>query len=411
MAQGENFFGIKSGSTKSLTFSVRAGKQIIKDRVYRIKNPRSAMQMRQRILMTAGGLAYKAMKAICDHSFEGVATGQESYSKFMSVNMPLLKADANTNGGRFGYPKYKAGVFSAGSYQISDGSLPTAVRPTIVSVNAENKQLKFHIPLTNMAAFCQDNGLRIGAYQTVCILFPTAQANAYNFGYVRMTMLDDSAEAVTRENVVAKIGAKAGGDFRAAVVDYEDGNLAITVIATGAQANTVSNTYACAINSREGDGIQLRSKASFSCVGMTPTSAQAFATWPVGKDLVLNGGQVVSNGSDAQSSDHEQQASTNFQVTTSRTGDYGAALISLEVDGSPVSSGSYVAAGKTVNVTVTNAADLTDIKVNGQSINNETTGTTATGSFVMPSANAVVTAVFPVAGGDEGGDDPFDGGN
>ena len=396
MAQGENFFGIKSGSTKSLTFSVRAGKQIIKDRVYRIKNPRSAMQ----------GLAYKAMKAICDHSFEGVATGQESYSKFMSVNLPLLKTDANINGGRFGYPNYKAGVFSAGSYQISDGSLPVAVRPTIVSVNAENKELKFHIPLTNMAAFCQDNGLRIGAYQTACVLFPTAQANAYNFGYVRLTMLDDSAEAVTRENVVAKIGAKAGGDFRAAVVDYEDGNLAITVIAMGAQANSVSNTYACAINSREGDGIQLRSKASFSCVGMTPTSAQAFATWPVGKDLVLNGGQVVSNGSDAQSSDHEQQASSNFQVTTNRTGDYGSAVVSLSVDGSPVASGSYIAAGKTVNVTVTNAADLNNILVNGQQINSEITGTTATGEFVMPSRNTVVTASFPVS---QGGDDFDDG--
>ena len=406
MAQGENFFGIKSGSTKSLTFSVRAGKQIIKDRVYRIKNPRSAMQMRQRILMTAGGLAYKAMKAICDHSFEGVATGQESYSKFMSVNLPLLKSDANGNGGRFGYPRYKAGVFTAGSYQISDGSLPTAVRPTIVAINAENRTLKFHIPLSNMAAFCEDNGLRIGAFQTVCILFPTAQADAYNFGFVRLTMLDDSAEAVTAANVVAKIGAKAGGDFRAAVVDYEDGNLAITVIAVGVQANTVGNTFACAINSREGDGIQLRSKASFSCVGMTPTSAQAFATWPVGKDLVLNGGQVVSNGSDAQSSDHEQQASTNFQVTTNRSGDYGSAVVSLSVDGSPVSSGSYIAAGKTVNVSVSNAADLSAISVNGQVINNEITGTTATAEFVMPSRNTTITAVFPVA---QGGDDFDDG--
>ena len=157
------------------------------------------------------------------------------------------------------------------------------------------------------------------------------------------------------------------------------------------------------------DGIQLRSKASFSCVGMTPTSAQAFATWPVGKDLVLNGGQIDSNGSSSQASDSEQQASTNFQVTTSRTGDYGSAVVSLEVDGSPVASGSYVAAGKTVNVKVTNVADLSDIKVNGQSINyqSESTGsTTMVGEFVMPSRNTAVTAVFPV---DQGGDDFDDG--
>ena len=185
-------------------------------------------------------------------------------------------------------------------------------------------------------------------------------------------------------------------------------NLAITVIAMGAQANSVSNTYACAINSREGDGIQLRSKASFSCVGMTPTSAQAFATWPVGKDLVLNGGQVVSNGSSSQASDSEQQASTNFQVTTSRTGDYGSAVVSLEVDGSPVASGSYVAAGKTVNVSVSNATNLEEIQVNGQEINSVITGDTATGEFVMPSRNTVVTAAFHVS---QGSDDPFDGGN
>ena len=182
-------------------------------------------------------------------------------------------------------------------------------------------------------------------------------------------------------------------------------NLAITVIAMGAQANSVSNTYACAINSREGDGIQLRSKASFSCVGMTPTSAQAFATWPVGKDLVLNGGQVVSNGSDAQSSDHEQQASTNFQVTTSRTGDYGSAVVSLEADGSPVASGSYIAAGKTVNVTVTNADTLTGIKVNGQTINHQADESTVTASFVMPSRNTAVTAEFPVSQGSDDFDD------
>ena len=45
MANGENFFGQKSGSTKSLTFQIRNGKQIVKDRVYRVRNPRSESQM------------------------------------------------------------------------------------------------------------------------------------------------------------------------------------------------------------------------------------------------------------------------------------------------------------------------------------------------------------------------------
>ena len=119
----------------------------------------------------------------------------------------------------------------------------------------------------------------------------------------------------------------------------------------------------------------------------------------------MNGGQVVSNGSDAQSSDHEQQASTNFQVTTSRTGDYGSAVVSLSVDGSPVSSGSYVAAGKTVNITITNADDLTGLKVNGQTINYDVQESTLTASFVMPSRNTTITAEFPVSQGSDDFDD------
>ncbi|MCR5315829.1 MAG: hypothetical protein K6E52_08055, partial [Bacteroidaceae bacterium] len=149
---------------------------------------------------------------------------------------------------------------------------------------------------------------------------------------------------------------------------------------------------------------------AFVCVGVSPTSAQAFATWPVGKSLPLNGGSVVSNAS-ASADDHSQQAASTYQVTTQRTGDFGSAVVSLAVDGSSVANGSYIEAGKTVNVTVTNAADMTDIKLNGQTINSAIEGTTATASFVMPSASAVVTAEFPVAQGSDNSDEPFDPGD
>ncbi len=410
MAQGENFFGMKSGSTKSLTFAVRGGKQIIKDRVYRIKNPRSAMQMRQRILMAACGLAYKAMGQIVNHSWEGVPTGQNSYSKFMAVNLPLLKADANANAGRFGYPLYKVGSFVPGSFQISDGTLPVAERPIVNAIDGEHETIKLRIPCDNMAQFCQENGLRIGAYHTICVIFPTSTYAAYKFGYVRLAVLDDSADQVNADNVNSKFSANAGAGFRNATLGFEGGYVEVTAVAPGIPANTLGNTFACAINSREGDGVQLRSKASFVCVGIGPSSAQAFATWPVGKSLPLNGGSVVSSAS-GSGEDSGQQAATTYQVTTQRSGDFGSAVVSLAVDGSSVASGSYIEAGKTVNVTVTNAADISAIRLNGQEISSEIEGTTATASFVMPSASAVVTAAFPVNQGGDGGDEPFDPGN
>ena len=52
MAQSKSFFGLRTGSTKSLTFQVYRGQQITKDRVTRVSNPQSDAQMQQR------GLSY-----------------------------------------------------------------------------------------------------------------------------------------------------------------------------------------------------------------------------------------------------------------------------------------------------------------------------------------------------------------
>lgn len=51
MAKSASFFGLRRGSTKTLTFSVLDGQQITKDRVTEVKNPRTDMQMQQRCLM------------------------------------------------------------------------------------------------------------------------------------------------------------------------------------------------------------------------------------------------------------------------------------------------------------------------------------------------------------------------
>ena len=51
MAKSQTFFGLRKGSTKSLTFSVLNGQQVTKDRVIGGKNPRTESQMIQRVLM------------------------------------------------------------------------------------------------------------------------------------------------------------------------------------------------------------------------------------------------------------------------------------------------------------------------------------------------------------------------
>lgn len=87
MAKSKSFFGLRTGSTKSLTFQVLRGEQITKDRVYRVSNPRSEAQMTQRALIPIVAAARSQLKGLIDHSFEGVAYGEPSLREFSAQNL------------------------------------------------------------------------------------------------------------------------------------------------------------------------------------------------------------------------------------------------------------------------------------------------------------------------------------
>ena len=105
MAKSKSFFGLRSGSTRSLTFQVYRGEQITKDRVYRVSNPRTEAQMTQRALIPIVAAARSALKGLIDHSFEGVAYGEASLKEFSKQNL-------------------RAGVLSVTSYSPNGVSNP-----------------------------------------------------------------------------------------------------------------------------------------------------------------------------------------------------------------------------------------------------------------------------------------------
>lgn len=87
MAKSKSFFGLRTGSTKSLTFQVYRGQQITKDRVYRVSNPRTAAQMTQRALIPIVAAARSALQGLVNHSFEGVQYGEASLKEFSALNL------------------------------------------------------------------------------------------------------------------------------------------------------------------------------------------------------------------------------------------------------------------------------------------------------------------------------------
>ena len=117
MAKSKSFFGLRTGSTKSLTFQVYRGQQITKDRVTRVANPRTTLQMEQRSKLPIVAAARSALKGLVDHSWEGVAYGEQSLRTFSSKNLSAgaLKV--------YSYSSPDAPSPGIAEYQVSQGSL------------------------------------------------------------------------------------------------------------------------------------------------------------------------------------------------------------------------------------------------------------------------------------------------
>ena len=117
MAKSKSFFGLRTGSTKSLTFQVYRGQQITKDRVTRVSNPRTTLQMEQRSKLPLVAAARSALKGLVDHSWEGVPYGEQSLRTFSSKNLSAgaLKV--------YSYSSPDAPSPGIAEYQVSQGSL------------------------------------------------------------------------------------------------------------------------------------------------------------------------------------------------------------------------------------------------------------------------------------------------
>ena len=114
MAKSKSFFGLRKGSTKSMTFSTLNGQQVTKDRVSEVRNPKTSGQAVQRMKLAPAQKFYEAFADILNHSWQGVEYGNKSRQKFMAEAL-------KQNGGAYvvkGYP-----TLVPGTYPVSSGSL------------------------------------------------------------------------------------------------------------------------------------------------------------------------------------------------------------------------------------------------------------------------------------------------
>lgn len=275
MSKGNMLLGHARGKVGSLVFSRANGQQITRARAEVVKNPQTDAQVIQRILLNTVAQAYSRMSAICDHSFEGVKTGQDSMSYFMKSNLNALRAKLAIYGTLetdtvFACPIGQSFMASNG-YQISKGSLP-AINPNTVATNG----LTFDIGAGSYKNVLDLYGLQRGDQLTFCVIKMNDQS-VVTFNYARI-ILDPRNEDGTEAAITSQLFADGSVNKPSPKNDVAD--FTFTNIGDGYLISAGYDTIAgCIIASRQKeDGTWMRSNSnmrvnSLKTVGMSVAAA------------------------------------------------------------------------------------------------------------------------------------------
>ena len=295
MAQSKSFFGLRRGSTKTLTFSVYNGKQVTKDRVTDVKNPRSSAQMKQRAIMATALRGYSALKEICDHSFEGITYGQKSMNYFVTENARMIRSAA---------PNVNLSLFKGNSvsnaYIISKGSLP--------AVKVSAKDTSFNVPIptfpaddsfTYGALFASLGATKVGDMITFVQLTDNPGGNASIY-WVRITLTENNMKEVVDDKAQQVIVRQLveGVDFETNIDNFSPADFNLVVdnetahaITLNTGTNSVNSSFGV-ILSRKSDTSWLRSSSTMVNLLSTYNYAEALASYPESGEKILNGGNV-----------------------------------------------------------------------------------------------------------------------
>lgn len=292
MAKSSGFFGIRSGSTKNFTFSELHGEQITKERVTRVKNPRTISQMRQRMLMATVGAAYSYLKAIADHSFEGKTVGQQCMSEFMRVNLNKFRDAALNSNDAYAFNAYGDKLINPLRYILAKGSLPAMP----YAINAKHQiALTYNVDDASTAEKVYDAmGIKKGDMVTFVWVVGNSSLVTGVFKYTPRQL-----------NIVRLKADKAGAvatphDAFSYESNHTDLDINVNLSAGVLTLASTEANFGAVILSRQNAGTWLRSNATM--VGnksiITGVSvASQLATYPIESELILNGGEMANEPS------------------------------------------------------------------------------------------------------------------
>lgn len=275
MAQSKSFFGLRRGSTKSLTFSTFNGKQVTKDRVTDVKNPRTEAQMINRMLNYTAMSAYSAMKEIVDHSFASKSYGLQSMRHFLSRNYSLLKYGTET----LRYSSYKGGAVPS-AFLVSEGSLA----PVTIGNTGVDGEINISFPGKTVGDLKKFLGLNVGDYITAVALTDDPQNQ---FVWVRLYVPESSLDS--RDVTLTMLSPESNRNA-SDLVKIDTSGASNTIITFSLDFGNIS--FGTLISSaKRGDTWQRSTNYLEKLNGESVANyTEALATYPVGASYILNGG-------------------------------------------------------------------------------------------------------------------------
>lgn len=397
MAKSKGFFGLRSGSTRNFTFSELNGQQITKERVYKVKNPRTLQQMRQRMVMATVSAAYSYLKEICDHSFEGFGVGSPCMSEFMRLNLDALKAKAQNDAAVVAFNAYQDKNINPVPFMVSKGSLNEII-PTIKDGKLSWSTPKNDADTATAEGIYAALGLNQGDMVTFILCggdFVSNAALTFAPQPLAITRLHANKQgAVSSLANAFTIESNNMGNIN---VDFSLGSNIVF------EATCDKMVMGAVIVSRKAADKWLRSNATMVVKTGIPTTSvsRQLATYPVERDLILNGSGLAKGSSTSSLPKPSLSLSASSVDITTPGGTANAPTLTGAPSGAAVT---YRIANSNV-ATINPTSGVATAKANGSTLVTISVGATETTGATSISYTLNVTGQSSDAGSGGGSTD------
>ena len=320
MSKGNLFLGFGRGKVGDVVFSRLDGQQVARAYNSSPKNPRSGLQLLQRSIMKTSSSAYSLLRDICDHSFQGFATGSPNQSRFLQVNVAKLRErcaalindpseDSILSSQLVNFSSRSSMLPPINTYQVSEGTIPPLViswttgSPSVTALSSVGYSASY-------AEFCAAMGVSVGDQLTFLWLSCddtdenglTGYYNGFRFARVIMSPSDGdtSKRFLTDDGAVNDPNPRNEGSVRFAVqVLSQKTYVSFSDPASGSTGSENALCACAAIISRQSGGIWQRSAQSLV---VRPTVESGAADGLITDPWVLYLGDAVQSWTSESSS-------------------------------------------------------------------------------------------------------------